>query len=168
VASSSGSRSRNFRAKPAHPLRYPLLVTVLMPFLTATLWYAAAAATLGSGDVRLGPVIPVRQAEVIAVSVITGSQRGSREWFVTHSALHPTSFIVSDSAGSPRFGSSTVTCPGRVLEQTFQPIGISCPPPPVWAVQVETSSRRENYKALVEIDALNGEVLGWQVDDTLP
>jgi hypothetical protein len=37
VASSSGSRSRTPRAKFAHSLLYPLLVTVLMPFVAATL-----------------------------------------------------------------------------------------------------------------------------------
>jgi hypothetical protein len=146
-----------------------VLVTILMPFVSAALWYMAAAATLGSGgDVRLGPVIPARQAEVIAVSAITESHGKSQPWLVTHTALHPISFIVSDSAGSPRFGSSTIACPGGILDQRFRPLGVGCPPPPVWAVQVETSSRTEGYKALVEIDALNGQVLGWQLDDTLP
>lgn len=168
MASPAGSRSRTPGPKRARSLRYPLLVTVLMPFVAATLWYMAATATLGSADGGLGPVIPARHAGVIAVSAITGSQGRSRAWVVTHSDFHPISFIVSDAAGSPRFGSSTVDCPGRVLEQRFQPLGIGCPPPPVWAVQVETSSRKENHKALVEIDALTGEVLGWQVDDTLP
>ena len=43
-----------------------------------------------------------------------------------------------------------------------------CPPGPVWAVQVETPSRTEGYKALVEVDALSGKTLAWQIDDALP
>ncbi len=152
-----------------HSLRYPVLVTFLMPFVTATLWYVAARGKPWLRGRSAGPgYIPVRQAEVIAVSAITGSQGTGKAWVVTDSALHPISFVVSDSAGSPRFGSSTVACPGGFLEQGFRPIGIGCPPPPVWAAQVQTSSQKENYKALVEIEALTADVLGWQVDDTLP
>lgn len=139
----------------------------VMPFVVAACWYVAAAAT-PIGDVKLGPIIPGRQAEAVAVSAMTKSQSTSRTWVVTHSAFHPISSIVSDSAGSPRFGSSAVACPFRLLERGLSRLETGCPPGPVWAVQVETPSRMERYKALVEIDALTGKTLAWQVDDTLP
>jgi hypothetical protein len=167
VAGRIGARSRTPQAGRVRALRYRLVIMVLMPFVVAACWHVAAAATPRSGNGKLGPVIPARQAERIAMSTMNESHGSSLTWVVTHSTLHPISFIVSDSAGSPRFGSSMVACPSRFLERVLRRMG-GCPPPPVWAVQVETASRTADHKALVEVDAFTGQLLAWQVDDTLP
>lgn len=151
----------------SHAFKYRLVIMVVMPFVVAGYWYMAVATT-PIGGVKLGPVIPGRQAEAVAVSTMAKSHGTSRTWVVTHSAFHPISSIVSDSAGSRRFGSSAVACPSEFLERGLRRLGTECPPAPVWAVQVETPSRTEAYKALVEVDALSGKTLAWQVDDSLP
>jgi uncharacterized membrane protein YkoI len=38
----------------------------------------------------------------------------------------------------------------------------------VWAIEVASASRPTYRRALVEIDAITGEVLAWQIDDSLP
>jgi hypothetical protein len=152
----------------SHAFKYRLVIMVVMPFVVAGYWYVIAAATTPIGGVKLGPFIPGRQAEAVAVSTMAKSHGTSRTWVVTHSAFHPISSIVSDSAGSRRFGSSAVACPSEFVGRGLRRLGTECPPAPVWAVQVETPSRTEGYKALVEVDALSGKTLAWQIDDALP
>jgi len=152
----------------SYAFKYRLAIMVVMPFVVAGYWYVIAVATTPIGGFKLGPFIPGRQAEAVAVSTMAESHGTSRTWVVTHSAFHPISSIVSDSAGSRRFGSSAVACPSEFVERGLRRLGTECPPAPVWAVQVETPSRTEGYKALVEVDALSGKTLAWQVDDSLP
>jgi hypothetical protein len=114
------------------------------------------------------PVVSQGKANAIAVSTITGSQPGTQTWVVTHSDFYPTSARVWDAAGSPRFGTSWVPCPRPAVEEGLRRLGLGCPPPPVWAVEVVTDSRSTYRKALVEIDAVTGKALAWQVDDSLP
>jgi hypothetical protein len=139
-----------------------ILATVLFSCLVAVVANSLA------GRTGRHPAISQGEANAIAVAAIAESQPGAAGWIVTHSDLHPVSVSVSDVTGSPRFGSSWVACPIAVVEERLRLLGLGCPPPPVWAVEVSTTSRPTYHRALVEIDALTGKVLAWQVDDSLP
>jgi hypothetical protein len=143
-----------------------LAVAVSSTILVSCL--VAVAANSLAGRAGRHPVISQGEANAIAVSTVAKSQPGAPSWRVTHSDLHPVSASVPDATGSPRFGSSWAACPFPAVDEQLRRMGLGCPPPPVWAVEVATASRPTYHRALVEIDAVTGKVLAWQIDDSLP
>ena len=114
------------------------------------------------------PLIPREQADQVAIATISRSQSGASQWTVTDSAFHNESTTVTDRMGNRRFASSWNPCPWGGAGAVLNRVGITCPPPPVWAIQVSTSSRPTGRKALVEVDATSGAVVSWLIDDSLP
>ena len=152
----SGSFGRAFRLMGG---AIGLVILIISLEFAASDWH---------GKVAHQPLIPRQQAERTAVAALTRSQPGTAEWTVSDAAFHNASTTVTDRGGNQRFGSSWTQCPWVGVGAALNRVGITCPPSPVWAIQVATSSRPTNRRALVEIDAASGEVLSWLVDDSLP
>ncbi len=120
------------------------------------------------GKEAYGPLIHRQQAEQTAVATISQSQHGTTHWIVVDTIFHNESTTVTDRGGGRRFGSSWTPCPLVFVGSVLNRLGIACPPPPVWTVEVTTLSRPTDRKALVEIDAVSGDAISWLVDDSLP
>ncbi len=155
--------------EPGGPARvHRLLVLTLAASLTL---FSAGLTGLGyEALTRHGSVpIPRSQAEATAIRTIAQSQRRTAPtWDVRHSRFHPYSATVSDSSGQRRIVSSWNSCASGYIGRELIRDGVLCPPPPVWAIEVQTSSRPADHRAFVEIDALSGDVLSWFIDDSLP
>lgn len=149
-------------------VRRPLRLLACALLLVILVMSSEFAASDWHGKVAYGPLIHRKQAEQAAIATISQSQHGATHWTVSDSAFHNASTTVTDRGGSQRFGSSWMPCPLVGLGAVLERVGIACPPPPVWTVEVTTSSRPTDRRALVEIDAASGEVLSWLVDDSLP
>jgi hypothetical protein len=158
-------------AEAGRQVRSSRVVTLVLAGSLAFALLAAGLFGLGYQALSQRGRVPIAksQAEATAVNTITESQsHAAPTWIVSHSTFHPYSVTVSDSSGQPRITSSWNPCAGGDIGRTLDREGILCPPPPVWAIEVATSSRPANHRALVEINALSGEVLAWFIDDTLP
>jgi hypothetical protein len=147
------------------------VVSLVLAGSVAFALLAAGLSGLGYEALTRHGRVPIakHQAEATAVHTIAQSQRRTAPaWNVRHSKFHPYSATVSDSSGQPRITSSWNSCASGDVGRTLDQEGILCPPPPVWAIEVQTLSRPADHRALVEIDALSGDVLAWFIDDSLP
>ena len=157
--------------EPGAPARATRVLVLIVAASLAFALLAIGISGLAYQSLIRGSQFPVprSQAEATAIHTIAEAQQlTAPTWRVRHSNFHPYSATVSDSSGAQRIVSSWNSCVSGDVGRKLDQEGILCPPPPVWAIEVQTSSRPTNHKALVEIDALSGAVMAWFIDDTLP
>jgi hypothetical protein len=129
--------------------------------LMAAIFVVAYGVGFAAGTVTSAAAVSESRAEAISILKMQQTHPGEA-WSVTQTRLHLFSAQVSDSSGQT-YGSPWTPC--STLAQAGPLARFTCPPPPMWAVELATRSKER--KALVVVNAQSGVIQAVLLDDRL-